>query len=162
MFCCPQGSHNITLFFRHSVFVCVYILVKLSLCVYVQVSVCVCLPGVCRCCIMAWSIRESACVTQRITTAWSQTRKRLWEKWQQRSAALIQADMNVIAKISVTCFKALASLLMTFFGFISFLIRKEKTCKHETLLHSNRSWQPQDLLSQGEDLPGPKTPILQL
>lgn len=102
----PKDHMTLPFFFRHSVFVCVYIQVKLYPCVYVHVSVC--LSGVFCCCIMAWSIRESACVTQQITTAWSQPRKRLGEKWQQRSAALTPADMNIIAEISFTCFKALA------------------------------------------------------
>lgn len=70
--------------------------------VCVQLSECTCLPGVCRCRIMAWSIRESACVTQRITAAWSRPRKRPWGKWQLRSAALIPADRNVMGEISFT------------------------------------------------------------
>lgn len=113
------------------------------LCVRASVCACVRLPGACRCCIMAWSIRESARVTQRITAAWSRPRKRPWEKWQLRSAALIQADRNIIGEISFICFKVLSSVLMTYFGFISSLIRKGRTCKHETLLRSNRSWQSQ-------------------
>lgn len=104
-FISSQGSHIIILPFFLGMCLCVYI-VQLHPCVFVQVSVC--LPGVCRCCIMARSIRESACVTQQITTAWSQPRKRLGEKWQQRSAALIPADTNIIAEISFICFKALA------------------------------------------------------
>lgn len=82
----------------------------------VHVSAFMRLPGVCRCCIMAGSISESARVTQRITAAWSQLRKkdceRTREKWQLCFSAIILADRNVVEEISFTWFKVLSSLLM--------------------------------------------------
>lgn len=54
----------------------------------VHVSASVRLPGVCRCCIMVGSISESARVTQQITAAWSQPRKRLWEDSREMAALL--------------------------------------------------------------------------
>lgn len=63
----------------------------------------VCVPGVCRRCIMAGSIRESACVTQQITPAWSRLgkkrdRARTPETWLLASAALILPDRNTVER----------------------------------------------------------------
>lgn len=48
-------------------------------------SACCCLPRVCRCCIMARSIRESARVTQPITDAWDHPREKKKNKTKKRT-----------------------------------------------------------------------------
>ncbi len=98
---------------------------------------CACLPGLCRCCIMAWSIRESAAWHNGLLLPGLSPERdceRTRWKWQLRSAALIPADRNVMGEISFTCFKVPSSLLMIYFGFISLFIRKTNICKHEALL----------------------------
>lgn len=73
---------------------CVCMTVKLSACTPVCACLCACLSGVCRCCIMAGSIRESARVTQQITAAWSQPGKRLREDSGEMAAGLRRFDSN--------------------------------------------------------------------
>ena len=125
------------------------------MCACVHVCMCACvhvcmyplngaLVCLCRRCIMAGSIRESARVTQQITAAWSQPEKRRWEDSGEtylHSATLTPADRDVVGEISFTAFKALSSLWMIYFEHLSYLIRKTNICEHEVLL---QSWQLKD------------------